>query len=70
VLDSGELFLSIPNGGDTIRKYYEYEKDFYPGATSDSGILTAEIVYVGYGISAPELDYDDYAGITSKEKLF
>ncbi|PKL82299.1 MAG: hypothetical protein CVV24_10810 [Ignavibacteriae bacterium HGW-Ignavibacteriae-3] len=69
VLDSGELSLNIPSGKDTIKKYYKYELDYYPGATSDSGTLTAEVVFVGYGITAPELNYDDYAGIDVKGKI-
>ena len=36
---------------------------------ADSGAATAEVVYVGYGISAPELNYDDYAGVDVKGKF-
>jgi hypothetical protein len=31
--------------------------------------LSAGIVYVGYGITAPELNYDDYAGIDARGKI-
>jgi hypothetical protein len=31
--------------------------------------VTAEVVYVGYGISAPELGYDDYKGVDVKDKI-
>ena len=31
--------------------------------------VTAEVVFVGYGITAPELDYDDYAGIDVTGKI-
>jgi hypothetical protein len=31
--------------------------------------LTGDLVYVGYGITAPELGYDDYAGIDVKGKI-
>jgi Peptidase family M28/PA domain len=31
--------------------------------------LSAGIVYVGYGITAPELNYDDYAGINARGKI-
>ncbi len=37
--------------------------DFLPLLFSDSGDHTAELVFVGWGISAPELGYDDYAGV-------
>ena len=65
-----ELYLHIPFKKDTvIRKYYQYEKDFCPGSTSASGEVTAEVVYVGYGITAPELDYDEYKGLNVKDKI-
>ncbi|GAB3551613.1 M28 family metallopeptidase [Spirosoma fluminis] len=31
--------------------------------------VTAPVVFVGYGVSAPELDYDDYAGIDVTGKI-
>jgi len=65
VLDAGELSLNNANG----KKYYEYEKEYYSGATSDAGTATAEVVYVGYGITAPELGYDYYANVDVKGKI-
>jgi hypothetical protein len=44
-------------------------KDFLPFAYSDNGTVDAEVVFVGYGISAPKLGYDDYAGVDVKGKL-
>ncbi|GAB4022261.1 M28 family metallopeptidase [Spirosoma koreense] len=35
-------------------------------ATSD---VTAPVVFVGYGVTAPELNYDDYTGIDVKGKI-
>jgi hypothetical protein len=70
VLESGEVVLHIPVGGkDTVRKSYKYEEEFFPGSTSDAGSVTSEIVYVGYGITAPELNYDDYKGINVRGKI-
>jgi len=69
VLDAGELSVSDPANKGRGAKSYEYEKDYYPGATSDSGTLTAEVIFVGYGITAPELNYDDYAGVDVKGKI-
>ncbi len=31
--------------------------------------MTGEVVYAGYGITAPELNYDDYAGIDVRGKI-
>jgi len=36
---------------------------------SGSGTLGADIVFVGYGISAPQKQYDEYSGIDVKGKL-
>ncbi len=35
---------------------------------SSSGTFGAEVVFAGYGISAPEIGYDDYAGLDVKGK--
>jgi hypothetical protein len=70
VLPGAELILHIPiPGSGEIQKRYNFETDYFPGSTSDLGTITAEVVYVGYGITAPELGYDEYAGIDVKGKL-
>jgi hypothetical protein len=56
----------IENG---VSKPYRYYDEFMPGSTSGSGDLTSEVVFVGYGITAPELGYDDYAGQNVKGKI-
>lgn len=45
------------------------EKDFMPLAAGGSGSLDGQLVFVGYGISAPDLRYDDYDGIDVKDKI-
>ncbi len=64
-----EVTLHVNLGKDRVDKHYAYEKEFYPGGTTDTGTVTAEVVYVGYGITAPELGYDDYAGLDVKGKI-
>ena len=44
-------------------------EDFAPFPFSSDGEVTAEVVFVGYGISAPKLGYDDYAGVEVAGKL-
>ena len=61
--------LHLPRGGDKILKHYDYVSEFIPGATSDSGTVHGEVVYAGYGITAPELGYDDYQGVDVKGKI-
>jgi hypothetical protein len=64
-----ELTMNIPQGKDLIKKYYRYFDEFIPGGTSGSGEVTAEVIYVGYGISAPELGFDEYQGLDVKGKI-
>ena len=45
------------------------DKDFVPFRFSGEGKLAAEVVFCGYGITAPEHDYDDYAGVEAKGKV-
>jgi hypothetical protein len=44
-------------------------KDFVPLKLSASGTFTGPLVFAGYGITAPEYSYDDYAGIDVKGKV-
>ncbi|MCP4897694.1 MAG: M20/M25/M40 family metallo-hydrolase [bacterium] len=69
VLPGSELYMHAPFGDGVVEIHYLYETDYYPGSTSDSGEVTGEVVYVGYGISAPELGYDDYAGLDVTGKI-
>jgi len=64
-----QVILHVPQNSGEIKKYYTYEDEFIPGATSASGEITAEVVYVGYGITAPELGYDEYADVDVRGKI-
>ena len=70
VLPGAELILHIPVPGQgEILKRYNFETEYFPGSTSDSGTVKAEVIYVGYGITAPELGYDEYAGVDVRGRL-
>ena len=70
VNDIGSLTLNlIQADGSVIKKNYTYPDDYYPGMNSGNGEITAEVVFVGYGVTAPELNYDDYKGIDVKGKI-
>ncbi len=64
-----EVCLRIPYKKSTIKKYYTYPNEFIPGSTSGSGEVTSEVIYVGYGITAPELGYDEYKGVDVEGKI-
>ena len=43
---------------------------FYPNpGQTEISVANAPLVFAGYGISAPELKYDDYAGLDAKGKV-
>jgi hypothetical protein len=44
------------------------DRDFTPLAVSDDGSAELDVVFAGYGITAPDLRYDDYAGIDVRGK--
>jgi hypothetical protein len=44
-------------------------EDFVPILFSSTAEIEAPLVFAGYGISAPELDYDDYADIDATGKI-
>src|SRR5262250_2305082 len=48
-----------------------YNKDFILMDTHlhTTGSVSAPAVFAGYGVTAPELGYDDYAGINAKGKI-
>lgn len=48
---------------------YHLGNDFVLRGFSGSGKFTLPVVFCGYGISRPDLDYDDYAGVNVKNKI-
>jgi hypothetical protein len=45
------------------------DQDFVPFSFSASGQVAAPIVFAGYGATADEFHYDDYAGLDVKDKI-
>ncbi|MBC7361512.1 MAG: M28 family peptidase [Candidatus Aminicenantes bacterium] len=75
VIDQASMTLYLPtNPGQDGKLEYQSvglkpEKDFLPLLYAASGNKTSELVFVGWGISAPELNYDDYAGVDVRDKF-
>ena len=44
-------------------------QDFEPLSFSSSGSFTGPVVFAGYGATADEFQYDDYAGLDVKDKI-
>lgn len=45
------------------------KEDFITAPFSGDGKISGELVFVGYGITAPKLEYDDYEGLDVKGKI-
>lgn len=68
-LDQSSPKLAITTSAG--EKSYQYPQDFltYPNAALPEPLVKGEMVFVGYGIVAPELNHDDYAGLDVKGKV-
>ena len=60
------LALSLPDG-EVLAACSS--PSFDPNLFVDGIEVTADTVYVGYGITAPELDIDEYAGVDVKGRI-
>jgi len=61
-------FLKII-GKDGIEKSFEIKKEFMPYEMTANKETNGAVVFAGYGITAPEYGYDDYADIDVKGKI-
>lgn len=64
-----ELRMSRPGEEAATRSSYRHGSEFTTMSFSDSGQVASGVVFAGYGITAPEQKYDDYAGIDVKGKV-
>src|SRR4051812_15392378 len=53
--------LSYVSGRD--KKQLRVQQDFAPLNLSSAGTVSGQVVFAGFGITAPEYNYDDYAGL-------
>lgn len=51
------------------KRTLKFQKDFAPLNLSTAGSVSGQVVFAGYGITAPEYNYDDYAGLDVKNKI-
>ena len=65
-IESPVVFKTIVNGDTVIG---EIGKDFVLRGFTGSNSFTLPVVFCGYGISRPDLYYDDYADINVKNKI-
>ncbi len=63
------LRRSGQDGQDDVAKQLQMTRDFSPMAIGGTGQISGEMVFCGYGITAPDLNYDDYAGVDVAGKV-
>ncbi len=60
-----DLAYSTGAGSESLR----FQQDFIPLNLSGAGEVSGNVVFAGFGITAPEYNYDDYAGLDVKGKI-
>lgn len=69
LIDEAEMSLLLSGKESQEPMKLKPVKDFLPLLFSDSGDQAGEVVFAGWGISAPEIGYDDYVGLEVKGKF-
>ncbi len=69
-----KIFLGDSNscritGSNGAMREYKIKKEFMPFEMTADKNCSGEIVFAGYGLSTPELGYDDYSGIDVTGKI-
>ena len=62
-------FTLVPSGGAPIPLKFADDFVVFNELLTPSVVLSAPIVWVGYGVTAPEFQWNDYAGIDVKGKV-
>ena len=63
----GKNHFTIQNG--ETKTALKLNQEYVPFSFSSSGTATASLLFVGYGATAEEFGYDDYAGLDAKGKI-
>jgi aminopeptidase YwaD len=59
--------LAVDDGKS--KRELKLNQDYAPFSFSASGAVTGSAVFAGYGVTAPEFGYDDYAHLSVKDKI-
>ena len=63
--DRAQSYVALKRAG--VQKQWQFPEAY--GAFYKDVDITADVVFAGFGITAPELGYDDYAGIDAHGKI-
>jgi Zn-dependent M28 family amino/carboxypeptidase len=66
---AAELVFASPAGGKQVRLKYADDFVAWTKRIEPSVTLDADMVFVGYGVVAPEYEWDDYKGVDVKGKV-
>jgi hypothetical protein len=61
--------LQITRNGQPLALHYGVDYFLQPHMMKTQSQVAAPVVFVGFGVSAPEMNYDDYAGIDVSGKI-
>jgi hypothetical protein len=64
-----EARLQGENALEAAGRKLALAREWQPFTFSDDGVAQGELVWAGYGITAPALGYDDYAGLDVRGKV-
>jgi hypothetical protein len=64
-IDRSASSVTINRDGSSVKSTYPKSYSSFPSNVAVSG----SVVFSGFGITAPELDYDDYSGIDARGKI-
>lgn len=68
-LDQASPKLSFTDQGETVELSFPKQYIASPSTDYEQAEVQGKLVFVGYGIVAPELKHDDYAGLDVKGKI-
>ena len=63
----GKNHLLVQDG--EAKTELQLNQDYVPFSYSGSGVVNSTLVFAGYGVTAEEFGYDDYAGLDVKDKI-
>lgn len=72
VVEKAEMTLFLPDARTPSgwrEESLSLGRDFFPLLFTDSGTVTAPLVFAGWGIRCPETGYDDYEGLDIQGRL-
>ncbi|MGC2194578.1 MAG: hypothetical protein WA628_07875, partial [Terriglobales bacterium] len=68
-VDADASSMVLDSAGEKNRLLYNQDFVLLDTHARTSGSVSAPVVFAGYGVTAPELGYDDYAGLDVKDKI-